>query len=97
MKTWEKSDIGKIILYKNNSMGDEVVAISDICKDISDRIYEVRYSTKFDSKPFPLTLQKEQEKKYLHSLEKIGDWYYLMEIPESKKEEFKKISPQYNL
>jgi hypothetical protein len=94
MKSWTKSDIGKILVYRKE-MGfeqDEAVAIYGINSDVPNTVRIVEYPISLNSKIGLLGLVKSQEKGGRKYLEKPGDWFYVDEATKEEREVLDKIA-----
>jgi hypothetical protein len=80
METWNKSDIGKILVYKNENGFDkeyEIIAIYDIDSRVPNIVGFMEYPISLDSKIGHIGLVKGDEKINRHYLKKHGDWFYV--------------------
>ena len=76
MSPLNELNTGSIILYINELMEKDRVAISKIDKKIPNTLLVVHYPIGLNSRIFLLGLEKEQEKEYPWDMKKPFDWIY---------------------
>jgi hypothetical protein len=94
METWNKSDIGKILVYRGENgfdMEDEVIAICKV-DSIPDTVLAVYYPISENSKSGFIGLPKSQEKEGREYFEKPGDWFYVGDATEKERGVLEKIA-----
>jgi hypothetical protein len=105
MKTWNKSDIGKILVYRKREelegeleekleryAKDEVIAIYEINPRLLNTIGFIHYPIKLTSKFGILGLIRGQEKESKEDIKEEGDWAYIGETSREEKEVLYKIA-----
>jgi hypothetical protein len=75
MGQWNKSDIGKIISYRNENGYNEKVAICKVSPEVPNQVEILEYPISLKSRIALLGLIKNQEVKGEEYLKKAGDWY----------------------
>ncbi len=74
MATWNNLDIGRIIVYRNNSGKNEKIAICNYDKEKNNLLEVLEYPISLTSKLNVMGLSKNQEVKSEDYLERPGDW-----------------------
>ena len=94
MINWNKSDIGKILVYRKEAglEEDEAIAIYNICNNDSNTVRAIEYPIKLTSKIFLLGLTKDQEKESREYLKKPGDWFYVDNATREERSVLEKIA-----
>jgi len=88
MTNWDKSDIGKILVYRKETGfkdEDEIIAILSVDSRVPNTVRFVKYPIRRKPEVGYLGLLKSQEKENRKYLMKPGDWFYMDNVTEKEK------------
>ncbi len=95
MASWNESDIGKIIVYRNSKGEDETVAIYNFDNENNNIIQAIEYPIQLKSKFAPRGLIKSQEVRNKEYLQKPGDWYLAGRVSKDELSVLEKLANSF--
>lgn len=87
METWDKSDVGKILIQK-----DQIFAILSVDSRVPNTVGFVEYPIAFNPKLGYMGLAKDREKKNIKDINELGDWYLLGKVSKEEMEDLERIA-----
>ena len=93
MANWNKSDYGKVIVFRDVKGLDNKVAVHSSNPLVPNTVGVIEYPIFLNSKiVFEVGVPKNQEVKSQEYLKKAGDWYFVGFVSKDEKEELERIS-----